>query len=112
VGINSLTPTEAGQNFYEHAKRSIEEADEAELAARGAGAGLSGRLRFGAPVTFARLHAIPRLPLFLAQHPLLKVEAILDDRKLDLMEAGIDVALRIGALADSSMVARNIAKSR
>lgn len=62
-----LTPTEAGQNFYERAKRSIEEADEAELAARGAGAGLSGRLRFGAPVTFARLHIIPRLPLFLGK---------------------------------------------
>ena len=46
-----LTPTEAGQNFYQRAKRSIEEADEAELAARGAGNGLAGRLRFTSGVT-------------------------------------------------------------
>ncbi len=48
-----LTTTEAGRIFYERAKRAIEEADEAELAARGSGAGLSGRLRIGAAVTFA-----------------------------------------------------------
>jgi DNA-binding transcriptional LysR family regulator len=85
-----LTPTEAGQNFYERAKRSIEEADEAELAARDAGAGLAGRLRFNAGVTFGRLHIIPRLPLFLAAHPELTVEAVLDDRDVNLIEEGID----------------------
>src|SRR6202022_5009526 len=57
-----LTPTEAGRSFYERAKRSIEEAEEAELAARDAGATLSGRLRVCAPVTFARLQVLPRLP--------------------------------------------------
>src|SRR6202023_3349064 len=61
---HGLTPTEAGRNFYERAKRSIEEAEEAELAARGAAAALSGRLRVSAPVTFARLHVIPHLPTF------------------------------------------------
>jgi DNA-binding transcriptional LysR family regulator len=106
-----LTPTEAGQNFYERAKRAIEEADEAELAARGAGAMLSGRLRFSAAVTFARLHVIPQLPLFLAAHPALKVEAILDDRNVDLIGEGIDVALRMGVLADSAMIARKIGQS-
>ena len=55
-----LTPTEAGRNFYERAKRSIEEADGAELAARGAAATLSGRLRVQATVAFGRLHIIPR----------------------------------------------------
>src|ERR1700751_5144294 len=54
-----LAPTEAGLNFYERARRSNEEADEAELAARGAGAGLTGKLRVCAAVTFARLHLIP-----------------------------------------------------
>jgi DNA-binding transcriptional LysR family regulator len=86
-----LTPTEAGHKFYERAKRAIEEADEAELAARDAGNGLSGRLRFSSGVTFGRLHIIPRLPLFLAAHPELTVEAILDDRDVDLIEGGIDV---------------------
>src|SRR6202035_292879 len=75
-----LTPTEAGQNFHERAKRAIEEADEAELAARGAGAGLSGRLRFNAGVTFARRHMIPRLPLFLAAHPEVRQTASIPPR--------------------------------
>lgn len=107
-----LTATEAGQNFYEHARRALEEADEAELAARGAGAGLSGRLRVGAAITFARLHIIPRLGAFLAQHPALEVELVLDDRTIDLLEEGIDVGLRIGRLADSSLTARRIGESR
>jgi DNA-binding transcriptional LysR family regulator len=109
---HGLAPTEAGQGFYERAKRAIEEADEADLAARGAGAGLSGRLRFSAAITFTRIHIIPRLPLFLAGHPALTVEAILDDRNVDLIEEGIDVALRMGALADSAMTARRIGRSR
>jgi DNA-binding transcriptional LysR family regulator len=107
-----LTPTEAGQNFYARAKRSIEEADEAQLAARNAGTGLAGRLRFSAGVTFGRLHIIPRLPLFLAAHPELTVEAILDDRGVDLIEEGIDVGFPMGTLADSAMVARKIGQSR
>src|SRR5277367_5771274 len=61
---HGLASTEAGRNFYEHAKRSIEEAEEADHAARGAGATLSGRLRICAPVTFARLHVVPHLASF------------------------------------------------
>ena len=109
---HGLTPTEAGRHFYERAKRSIDEADEAELAARGAGTTLSGRLRICAAVTFARLHVIPRLPLFLAEHPALEVEVFLTDANKDLVEAGIDVALRTGELADSSLTARKIAQSQ
>jgi DNA-binding transcriptional LysR family regulator len=108
---HGLTPTEAGRNFYEHAKRSIEKAEEAELAARGAAATLSGRLRVNASVTFARLHVMPRLPIFLAEHPALDVDFVLDDRGIDLVEAGIDVALRTGQLADSSLTARKIGRS-
>jgi DNA-binding transcriptional LysR family regulator len=106
---HGLTPTEAGQSFYEHAKRSIEEADEADQVARGAGANLSGRLRVCAAVTFARLHVVPRLPIFLAQHPALEIDVVLDDNNIDLIEAGIDVALRMGTLEDSSLMARKIA---
>jgi DNA-binding transcriptional LysR family regulator len=107
-----ITSTEAGQNFYERAKRAIEEADEAELAARDAGNGLAGRLRFSSGVTFGRLHIIPRLPLFLAAHPEITVEAILDDRDIDLVEEGIDAGFRMGVLADTAMVARKIGQSR
>lgn len=109
---HGLTPTEAGRNFYERAKRSIEEAEQAELAARGAGATLSGSLRICAAVTFARLHVIPRLPLFLAEHPALDVEVLLSDANKDLIEAGIDVALRMGQLADSSLTAAKLGKAK
>jgi len=107
-----LATTEAGLTFYEHARRAIAEADEADIAARGAGAGLAGRLRFSGAVTFARLHVIPRLPEFLARHPGLAIDAVLDDRHVDPVEEGIDVALRMGELADSSLVARKIGQSR
>jgi DNA-binding transcriptional LysR family regulator len=101
-----LGPTEAGEHFYEHAKRAVQEADEAELKARGVGTALTGRLRIGGAVTFCRLHVVPRLRKFLAMHPALDVEVILDDRNVDLVEAGIDVALRMGNLRDSSLTAR------
>src|SRR6202162_4047540 len=107
-----LTATEAGLNFYERARRLIEEADEAELAARGAGAGLVGKMRVSAAVTFARIYLMPRLPEFLAQHPDLEMEVVLDDRNIDLVREGIDVALRMGKLADSSLTARRIATCR
>lgn len=106
---HGLSPTEAGLRFYERARAAITEADEAELAARGAGAGLSGRLRVSAATTFARLHVVPMLPCFLAENPDLDIEIILDDRVIDLVSEGIDISLRMGALPDSAAVARKIA---
>jgi DNA-binding transcriptional LysR family regulator len=107
-----LTATEAGENFYQRAKRAIEEADEADLAARGAGAGLTGRLRVSAAPTFVGIHVIPHLPAFLALHPKLDMEVVLDDRQIDLIAEGIDVSLRMGELAESSLVARKIGQAR
>jgi DNA-binding transcriptional LysR family regulator len=107
-----LSTTEAGQSFYEHAKRAIEEADEADLAARGAGAGLTGRLRICAAVTFVRIHMIPRLKTFLTEHPDLDLEVVLDDRIIDLVQEGIDVAFRMGTLSDSSLTARRIGRGK
>jgi DNA-binding transcriptional LysR family regulator len=107
-----LTATEAGLNYYERARRSIEEANEAESAARGAGSSLTGKLRIAAGVTFARIHLIPRLPEFLQRHPDLEIEVVLDDRNVDLVQEGIDVALRLGRkLADSSLTVRRIASA-
>jgi DNA-binding transcriptional LysR family regulator len=106
---HALTPTDAGLRFYERARLAIAEVDEAELEARGAGAGLTGRLRFSAATTFARLMIVPRLPEFLARHPSLDIDVILDDRIIDVVSEGIDIALRMGTLADSSAVARKIA---
>lgn len=106
-----LTATEAGESFYQRAKRAIEEADEADLAARGAGTGLAGRLRVSAAPTFASLHVIPHLPEFLAEHPKLQMEIILDDRQIDLIAEGIDVCLRMGDLSDSTLLARRIGQA-
>ena len=107
---HGLTPTEAGRIFYERAKRSVEEAEEAEFGARGAVTTLSGRLRIHATVAFGRLCVLPRLPGFLAQHPALDVDIILDDRKIDLVETGIDIGLRAGQLSNSTLTARKIAR--
>ncbi len=104
----ALTPTEAGQHFYDRAKRAVEESGEAVLAARGTAAGLTGRLRVSAAVCFARLHVVPRLPEFLSEHPDLDIDLVLDDRNIDLVEEGIDLALRMGDLVDSNMTARRI----
>ncbi|KMS59344.1 transcriptional regulator [Novosphingobium barchaimii LL02] len=106
---HGLSPTEAGQRFFERAKVAIQEADEAELAARGAGAGLSGCLRVSAATTFARLHIVPLLPRFLADNPELEIDVILDDRVIDLVAEGVDLSLRMGTLADSAAVARKLA---
>lgn len=109
---HGLAPTEAGQRFFERARVAIAEADEAELAARGAGVGLSGRLRVSAATTFARLHVAPLLPRFLRDHPDLDIDVILDDRMIDLVAEGIDLSLRLGDLPDSAATARRLATGR
>src|ERR1700722_13732526 len=108
----SVVPTEAGRVFYERAKRTIEEADEAVLAAQGSANALSGKLRVSTSICFGRLHVIPRLSGFLADHPGLDLELVLDDRLVDLVNEGIDVALRTGAMPNSNMTARRIAEGR
>jgi DNA-binding transcriptional LysR family regulator len=108
----ALSLTDAGRVFYDRAKAVLDAAEEAEAAAKGANAALSGRLRVCAPVTFARLHIIPALPAFLAAHPGLDLDLVLDDRRIDLVEEGIDIAIRAGALADSSLVATHIAEGQ
>ncbi len=105
-----LAPTEAGTAFYERALRAIAEANEADAAAQGAGAGLEGRLRICAPVTFARLHLAPKLGAFLDAHPRLRLELVMDDRMVDLVAENIDAALRLGSLSDSSLRARKLAE--
>lgn len=108
----SVVPTEAGRLFYERAKRTIEEADEAVMAARGSACSISGKLRVSTSVCFGRLHVIPHLSGFLAEHPDLDLELVLDDRLVDLVNEGVDVALRTGAMPDSNMTARRIAVGR
>lgn len=107
-----LAPTEAGLAFFERAKRALEEADEAEAAARGAARGLTGNLRVCTAVTFGRIHIVPYLGPFLEQNPELNIDLMLDDRNVNLVEEGVDVALRMGTLSDSGLTARKIAECR
>ncbi|MGY4026217.1 LysR family transcriptional regulator [Aeromonas rivuli] len=104
-----LTPTEAGEAYYLRARQILDDIREAEAAVELCRTGVSGRLRISAPVTFARLHIIPHLPVFLAAHPNLAIEIQLDDRNVDLISGGIDVALRLGEQSDSGVVARKLA---
>jgi len=106
-----LTPTESGQAYYEAARRALDAAAEADHSARGASAGMAGQLVVSAPVTFARLHILPHIEGFLDQHPQLKLDVVMDDANIDLLEEGVDVALRLGALSDSAMTARRIGRS-
>lgn len=107
-----LTPTEAGLAFFDRAKRAIEEANEADNAARGAASGLTGNLRICAAVTFGRQHIVPQLGPFLEQNPELNIDLMLDDRNINLVEEGVDIALRMGTLIDSGLTARKIAQCR
>ncbi len=109
---HGLSPTEAGETYYERALRAIEEAEEADFAARDAGARLTGRLRVSGGVTLTRLYLVPRLAAFLAEHPRLSVDFTLDDRPVDLIEEGVDIGLRYGPLGDSSLIGRKVATAR
>ncbi|MGK4475792.1 LysR family transcriptional regulator [Aeromonas molluscorum] len=105
-----LTPTEAGEAYYISAQRALEDIKEAEAQVQASGLGLSGRLRISAPVTFARVHIIPHLDRLLAAHPQLEIDIVLNDRNVDLIAEGIDVALRLGDLDDSGLVARKLSR--
>jgi DNA-binding transcriptional LysR family regulator len=106
-----LSPTEAGTAYYERASRVVAEANEAEAAAQGAGAGIEGRLRISAPVTFGRLHLVPKLGEFFEANPRVRLELVMDDRIVDLVAESIDAALRLGALTDSALKARKLAQA-
>jgi DNA-binding transcriptional LysR family regulator len=106
-----LNLTDAGKTFYENAKRAIENVNQAELIARG-DAGLSGTLRVSAAICFARIHVLPRLPEFLAMHPEVDIDVLMDDRIVNLVEEGVDLALRTGDLTDPSLTARKIGEGR
>ncbi|WP_207002269.1 LysR family transcriptional regulator [Trinickia mobilis] len=107
-----LTPTDSGSAFYERAKRILLEVEQAEYVARRASTELFGRIRVSADVTFARIHIMPLIGQFLDKHPCISLDIVLDDRNVDLIEEGVDVALRIGTLDISNLTARKIGEAR
>jgi len=107
----SLTLTDAGRRFHDNAKGAIDGVNLAERVARGEG-GVTGTLRVSASICFTRIHVMPRLPEFLAQHPTVDIEMIVDDRFVNLAEERMDLAFRTGRLTDSSLIARKIGQAR
>lgn len=104
----ALSPTEEGARYFEQARRLVAEVAEAEAGLRRGEQQLGGWLRVAASVGYGRLKLLPQVQRFLAAHPAVKIDLRLDDGFIDLVEQGIDVAVRIGELADSSLVARRI----
>jgi DNA-binding transcriptional LysR family regulator len=107
-----LSLTEAGTAFYEHCRQLVADAEAAESAVTHLAAAPRGTLRVNAPMSFGQLHVAPALPDFLAAYPELSVEMQLNDRTVDLIEEGFDLAIRIGRLSDSSLIARRLAPMR
>ncbi len=101
----ALTLTEAGADYLERIEPILLELEEADYAARGTGE-LRGVLRIGLSPSFAIRELIPRLPPFMERHPALKVDLLMDDQRQDLVGEGVDLALRMGFLADSTATAR------
>lgn len=107
-----LCLTEIGAVFHAHALRIVADVD----AMRGLAASLNdtpqGLLRVSLPAAFGRRHVMPHLAAFLDAHPAIRIDATLTDTHVDLIEAGADVAIRIGTLPDSGLVARRLAPHR
>jgi DNA-binding transcriptional LysR family regulator len=103
----AVTLTEAGADYLARAEVILAAMDEADHAARGTGE-LRGILRIATSSAFANRAIFPRLARFTDQHPALRVEFILNDRRQDLIGDAVDAAMRVGSLSDSSAIARKI----
>lgn len=107
-----LSLTEAGEQYFAHAVRALSYATEAEEAVTQLQIKPQGRLRINTPMSFGRLHIVPLIPGFLARYPGVEVEMVMEDRVVDMVDEGFDVAIRGGDLPDSSLIARKLATMR
>jgi len=104
--------TDEGREYYQRCKRVLEDIVAADAALSARRVAPRGRLTITAPVLFGRMHVAPIVIDFLVRHPALQVELRLLDRTVDLVEEGIDAAIRIGRLPDSSLVATAVGQTR
>jgi len=104
--------TEAGQDFYARARRILDELDEAEQAASSRQLNPRGLLRVSVPVTYGVHFVAPILPGFMRRYPEVQVELVMNDRFVDLIDEGFDLAIRVAALPDSSLIARRLQRAR
>lgn len=108
----SLVLTEDGEQYFEEARRLVSEVAEAEARLRHGEEQLRGLLRVAAPVAFGLRVLMPHVRSFLKIHPNITIDLRLNDNVVDLVEQGIDVAVRIAHLSDSGLIARRIGESR
>jgi DNA-binding transcriptional LysR family regulator len=108
----SLHLTEAGRTFYARATHILADIEDARNATSSLNARPRGLLRINIPGAFGRLHVMPHMKAFLADHPDIRLDATLTDATVDLIESGTDVAVRIGALVDSTLIAKRLASHR
>jgi DNA-binding transcriptional LysR family regulator len=101
----SLRLTDRGEIFLASCRQILTDMDDAERRARGENAEPRGELRIAAPIVFGRLHVLPVVNRILTEHSGLSVRLMLSDRNVNLVDGGIDIAIRIGDLADSSLIA-------
>jgi DNA-binding transcriptional LysR family regulator len=104
--------TEAGEKFYLRCGRLLDELEEAKQEARNSATTLSGTLKIATPLSFGVAHLSPAIAAFMHLHPQIKIDLDMSDRRIDLVEDGLDLAIRIGVLEDSSLMARKLASVR
>jgi DNA-binding transcriptional LysR family regulator len=103
-----LTLTDAGAAYVGVAKQILEQVADAERAAAGEYRAPKGDLAVAAPIVFGRLHVLPLVTNFLTRYPEINIRLVLSDRNADLIDEHLDMAIRIGALSDSSMIATRV----
>lgn len=108
----SVTLTDVGARYLERVRRILGDLEEAESSVQAERSKPSGRLIVSAPLMFGRLHVGPVMSAYLKQYPDVSAELRLSDRTVSLVDEGIDLAVRIGHLADSSVIARAVGDMR
>jgi LysR family transcriptional regulator for bpeEF and oprC len=108
----SLSLTDIGAAFYERCREALGQLDHAESEVSESRGVPRGRLRVEVPVSLGRRIIVPALPRFIAQYPEISVQMSMNDRVIDLVQEGVDAAVRVGNLSDSSLIARRIGQLR
>ncbi|HWK33819.1 MAG TPA: LysR family transcriptional regulator, partial [Hyphomicrobium sp.] len=106
-----VTPTEAGLAYYQRALSILADIEETELQISRLHEEPRGVLKINAPMSFGILYLGEAIAAFMARYPELRIELVLNDRFIDPLEEGVDITVRIGELADSSLIARRLAPS-
>ncbi|MFT4607374.1 MAG: DNA-binding transcriptional LysR family regulator [Gammaproteobacteria bacterium] len=107
-----LSLTEAGERYYEHASEALRAAGKAEDAVTELQGEPKGLLKLSCPMSFGRLHVAPLIPKFMQRYPKLQIDLVMDDKNIDLVAAGVDVAIRAGDMPNSTLIARKLAPLR